>query len=308
MTAILEVKHLVKRYDKINAVDGVSFAISKGTCFGLLGPNGAGKTTTIEMIEKVIHPDGGEILYKGHPRSAGFLEEVGIQFQKTELLAFLTVHETLQTFRRLYRTAMEVDKVMTLCGLTDISHQLNDKISGGQKQRLWLALALINQPELLFLDEPSTGLDPHARLDLWRVIKKIKQKGRTIILTTHYMEEAEKLCDEIAIMDQGKIIAQGTPKMLISTYCKGITVTLPKGSLTSNIKKRYPVYRETDGYIEIEADNANKCLTQLLAEGIDLTDISIRTPNLEGVFLNLTGKRLAPQAEESLGRFKGSED
>jgi len=308
MTAILEVKHLVKRYGKINAVDGVSFAISKGTCFGLLGPNGAGKTTTIEMIEKVIHPDGGEILYKGYPRSAGFLEEVGIQFQKTELLAFLTVHETLQTFQHLYRTAMEVDEIMTLCGLTDISHQLNDKISGGQKQRLWLALALINQPELLFLDEPSTGLDPHSRLDLWRVIEKIKQKGRTIILTTHYMEEAEKLCDEIAIMDQGKIIAKGTPKTLISTYCKGITVTLPKGSLTSNLKKRYPVHRETDGYIEIEADNANKCLTQLLADGIDLTDISIRTPNLEGVFLNLTGKRLAPRAEESLDRFKGSED
>jgi len=308
MTAILEVKHLVKRYGKINAVDGVSFAISKGTCFGLLGPNGAGKTTTIEMIERVIRPDSGAILYKGHPRSAGFLEEVGIQFQKTELLAFLTVRETLQTFQHLYRTAMDVNEVMALCGLTDISHQLNDKISGGQKQRLWLALALINQPELLFLDEPSTGLDPNARLDLWRVIEKIKQKGRTIILTTHYMEEAEKLCDEIAIMDQGRIIARGTPKTLISTYCKGITVTLPKGSLTANIKKLYPVHRETDGYIEIEADNANRCLTQLLADGIDLTDISIRTPNLEGVFLNLTGKRLAPQTEESLGRIKGSED
>ena len=302
MTAILEVKHLFKRYGKINAVDGVSFAIAKGTCFGLLGPNGAGKTTTIEMIEKVIQPDDGAILYKGHPRSAGFLEEVGIQFQKTELLAFLTVRETLQTFQHLYRTAMDVDEVVALCGLTNVSHQLNDKISGGQKQRLWLALALINQPELLFLDEPSTGLDPHARLDLWRVIDKIKQKGRTIILTTHYMEEAEKLCDEIAIMDQGKIIAQGTPKALISAYCKGITITLPKGSLMANIKKQYPVHRETNGYVEIEVDDANRCLKQLLAEGIDLTDISIRTPNLEGVFLNLTGKRLAPSSKESLER------
>ena len=302
MTAILEVKHLFKRYGKINAVDGVSFAIARGTCFGLLGPNGAGKTTTIEMIEKVIKPDDGTILYKGHSRLAGFLEEVGIQFQKTELLAFLTVRETLQTFQHLYRTAMDVDEVMALCGLTHVSLQLNDKISGGQKQRLWLALALINQPELLFLDEPSTGLDPHARLDLWRVIDKIKQKGRTIILTTHYMEEAEKLCDEIAIMDQGKIIAQGTPKTLISTYCKGITITLPRGSLTANIIKQYPVHRETNGYVEIEAGDVNRCLKLFLSEGIDLTDISIRTPNLEGVFLNLTGKRLAPSSKESFQR------
>jgi len=167
MTTILEVKQLVKHYGKINAVNGVNFAIEAGTCFGLLGPNGAGKTTTIEIIERVIHPDGGEILYKGRPRKAGFLEEVGIQFQKTELLAFLTVRETLQTFRQLYQTAMDVDDVIALCSLAEVSDQLNDKISGGQKQRLWLALALINQPELLFLDEPSTGLDPNARQDLW---------------------------------------------------------------------------------------------------------------------------------------------
>ncbi len=297
MTAILEVKHLIKRYGKINAVNGVSFTIAPGTCFGLLGPNGAGKTTTIEMIEKVIHPDEGAILYKGRPRSAGFLEEVGIQFQKTELLAFLTVRETLHTFQSLYQTAMGVDEVIKLCSLEDVVDRMNDKISGGQKQRLWLALALINEPNLLFLDEPSTGLDPHARQDLWRVIETIKQQGRTIVITTHYMEEAEKLCDEIAIMDQGRIIAQGTPKALIATHCKGITVTLPKNHLASKLENVYPVRRETDGHIEIEADDANGCLKQLLNEGIDLTDISIRTPNLEDVFLNLTGKQLAPVPE-----------
>lgn len=292
MTYILEVKHLVKRYGNICAVDGISFAISAGICFGLLGPNGAGKTTTIEMIEQVIHPDAGAILYKGHPRSTHFLEEVGVQFQKTELLAYLTVRETLQTFHRLYQKAMDVDDLMALCGLTDVSDHLNDKISGGQKQRLWLALALINQPDLLFLDEPSTGLDPHARLDLWEVIETIKQQGRTIVLTTHYMEEAERLCDEIAIMDQGRIIAQGTPKELISSCSRGIIVTLPQAKLTSTLKDRYPASRETDGYVEIEADDANKCLAYLLKEGIDLTDISIDTPTLEDVFLDLTGKRL----------------
>ncbi len=299
MTTILEVKHLVKRYGKINAVDDVSFSIQPGSCFGLLGPNGAGKTTTIEIIEQVVSSDSGEIRYKGHPRSAGFLEDVGIQFQKTELLAFLTVRETLQTFRHLYQAAMNVDEAMSLCRLTDVANQLNDHISGGQKQRLWLALALINQPELLFLDEPSTGLDPNARLDLWQVIDTIKHQGRTIILTTHYMEEAEKLCDEIAIMDKGKIIAQGTPSALISTFSKGITVTLRADDLTPDMEKQYPVHRKTDGHIEIETDNANDCLAQLMANGTDLTDISIRTPNLEDVFLHLTGKRLAPRIDEN---------
>ncbi|RTZ97060.1 MAG: ABC transporter ATP-binding protein [Deltaproteobacteria bacterium] len=296
MTAILEVKHLVKQYGKNRAVDGISFAIEAGTCFGLLGPNGAGKTTTIEMIEKVIVPDGGEILYKGRPRSSGFLEEVGIQFQETELLAFLTVRETLHTFGRLYQNAMDVDEAMALCDLTEVASQQNDNISGGQRQRLWLALALINQPDLLFLDEPSTGLDPNARLDLWQVIDTIKQQGRTIVLTTHYMEEAEKLCDEIAIMHKGRIIARDTPKKLISTYFNGITVTLPVDGLTKDMEKQYTVRRKTDGHMEIETNDANACLARLMDSGVDLTDISIRTPNLEDVFIHLTGKRLSPNS------------
>ncbi len=294
MTAILEVKQLIKRYGPVNAVNGISFAITAGTCFGLLGPNGAGKTTTIEMIEKVIDPDEGAILFKGEPRSASFLEEVGIQFQNTELLAFLTVRETLDTFHSLYRTAMKLDTVITLCGLSDVCDRLNDKISGGQKQRLLLALALINQPDLLFLDEPSTGLDPHARQDLWRVIDTIKEQGRTIVITTHYMEEAEKLCDEIAIMDQGQIIARGTPKKLIDHYCEGITVSLPKVNLPSGLESRYPVLRQINNMVEIEVEDANLCLADLLERGVDLSDISIRTPNLEDVFLNLTGKKLTP--------------
>ncbi len=300
MTAILEVKHLVKRYGKTIAVDDIDFAIETGVCFGLLGPNGAGKTTTIEVIEQVISPDSGEILYQGRPRSSGFLEEVGIQFQNTELLGFLTIRETLETFGALYKNALAPDDVLSLCGLSDVSGQMNDRISGGQRQRLLLALALINQPRLLFLDEPSTGLDPHARQDLWQVIEKIKRQGRTIVLTTHYMEEAENLCDDIAIMDRGKIIARGTPAALIAAHCRGITVTLPAESLPPGLAQHYPIHHKTGAHIKIETDNADACLSRLMADGVDLTDISIRTPNLEDVFLHLTGKKLAPNSNRRL--------
>ena len=227
MAAILEVKNLVKKYKTVAAVNGASFSVEKGVCFGLLGPNGAGKTTTIEVIEDVITPTSGEIIYKGQPRSPAFKDEVGIQFQTTSLLAFLTVRETLKTFQSLYRQAADIDQLVEMCQLDDFQHQYNDKISGGQRQRFLLAMALINQPKLLFLDEPSTGLDPQARRNLWDLIQQIKQEGKTIILTTHYMEEAQYLCDEIAIMDYGKIIARGTPQELIKQYSPEMTVILP---------------------------------------------------------------------------------
>jgi ABC-2 type transport system ATP-binding protein len=219
MPALLEIVNLVKKYKTLTAVDNISFSIPQGVCFGLLGPNGAGKTTTIEIMEDVISPTSGEILYKGQPRSANFREEVGIQFQKTELLSWLTIEETLKTFQSLYRTSSSLEDVIGMCQLNDIRAQYNDKVSGGQRQRLFLALALINDPDLLFLDEPSTGLDPQARHNLWDIILKIREKGKTIVLTTHYMEEAQKLCDDIAIMDHGRIIARGTPEYLIDTYC-----------------------------------------------------------------------------------------
>ena len=158
MAAILEVKNLVKKYKSVTAVNGASFSVEKGVCFGLLGPNGAGKTTTIEVIEGVIKPTSGEILYKGHTRTPAFKDEVGIQFQTTSLLAFMTVRETLETFQDLYRRGADIDNLVEMCQLGDFQNQYNDKISGGQRQRFLLAMALINQPELLFLDEPSTGL------------------------------------------------------------------------------------------------------------------------------------------------------
>ncbi len=219
MNPLLEVRHLVKNYKSLKAVDDVSFAIPKGICFGLLGPNGAGKTTTIEMMEGILSADSGEVIYKGGPRTRVFNEEIGIQFQHTALLSFLTVRETLKTFQKLYHKTADIDSLLATCNLLDIQNQYNDRISGGQRQRLLLAVALVNRPELLFLDEPSTGLDPQARRNLWDILLNIKTQGKTIILTTHYMEEAQLLCDEIAIMDYGHIIARGTVPDLICEYC-----------------------------------------------------------------------------------------
>ena len=215
---IMEINGLVKQYKRLTAVDNISFSIREGICFGLLGQNGAGKTTTVEMLEDIITPTSGTILFKGKPRDRTFREKIGIQFQHTALLSFLTVNETLKTFSRFYKHPLSMDEIRQLCMLDTIGKQMNNKISGGQKQRLLLGLALLNDPDLLFLDDPSTGLDPQARQHMWQIIKGVKGKGKTIVLTTHYMEEAQILCDEIIIMDQGNIIAQGSPSELIARH------------------------------------------------------------------------------------------
>jgi len=292
MPSILEVKQIVKIYGAVTAVDGVSFAVEAGSCFGLLGPNGAGKTTLIEVIEDIISADSGEVLYKGEPRSGAFREEVGIQFQHTALLAYLTVRETLDTFHRLYRAPHDLEELIDLCHLKDIRDQYNDRISGGQRQRLMLALALVNRPKLLFLDEPSTGLDPQARQNLWGIIEQIKSQGKTIFLTTHYMEEAQFLCDDVAIMDQGNIITRGSPEELIRAHCGGATLILPKRSLEFPLSCEFMNYRELRDTIEIQTSDVNACVRELMRRGTDLDGMSIRTPNLENVFLNLTGRKL----------------
>ena len=292
MNPILEVKNLVKHYGSVVAVDGVSFALEQGVCFGLLGPNGAGKTTTIEVIEDVILPTSGEILYKGRSRAPSFREEVGIQFQSTALLNFLTVRETLQTFKSFFMQTASIQELVELCRLGEFLDQYNDKISGGQRQRFLLALALINQPELLFLDEPSTGLDPQARRNLWDLIQDIKAEGKTIILTTHYMEEAQFLCDEVAIMDYGKIISQGTPDALIRQHSRGSTVVVPRERFTPKMDDFPLTIRTVKDSVEIKTEDVNQCLAQLMAYGIDLSDMTVRSPNLETVFLNLTGRQL----------------
>lgn len=292
MPALIEVKNLTKKYDKLLAVNGISFTIQPGTCFGLLGPNGAGKTTTIEVIEDIIRPTSGDILYKGKPRSNTFRAEVGIQFQQTALLAFLTVYETLETFQSLFPNTYNLKKLIELCHLQDFLGQYNDRISGGQQQRFMLALALVNKPELVFLDEPSTGLDPQARRNLWDIVQDIKAKGKTIVLTTHYMEEAQHLCDEIAIMDYGSIIARGSPDELIKEYCHGVTVVIPKKDLNPSLSELSLKFHEINNRIEINTDDLNNCLEELIAHNINLAEMTVRSPNLEDVFLNLTGRQL----------------
>ncbi len=289
---ILEVAHITKTYGQTTAVDDVSFTIQPGTCFGLLGPNGAGKTTTIEIIEGIRNPDSGKILYKGAPRDANFREDIGIQFLSTSLLAFLSVRETLKTFQTMYKNTAGIEAVIRQCNLAELAEKPNDKISGGQRQRLLLALALINNPLLVFLDEPSTGLDPQARRNLWDLIERIKKDGKTIILTTHYMEEAQLLCDVVAIMDHGKIIAQDSPQNLIAQHCQGVTVALPKPQAQLPDKLDQIKVVEASDHYEIEAKDIDRCLKMLMAAGVDMRDMTVRSPNLEDVFLRLTGRQL----------------
>ena len=289
---ILEVRHLVKQYGKFKAVDDTSFAIAEGTCFGLLGPNGAGKTTSMEVMEGILNPTSGEIAYRGKPRDTSFKEEIGIQFQQTALLAFLSVAETLKTFQSLYRKKQGLDSLLGKCHLEELQKQPNDKLSGGQRQRLLLAIALINDPKLLFLDEPSTGLDPQARRNLWELVENVQAEGKTIILTTHYMEEAQELCDEIAIMDQGRIIAAGSPQELIDRYCEGVTVTLP-GYDADFPEDDFPLqFNRMDDVVEIYAKDVKMCLQAFMDFNLDIQDMTVRAPNLEDVFLKLTGKQL----------------
>ncbi len=292
MTPILEVKNLVKRYKTVTAVDGISFAIAQGTCFGLLGPNGAGKTTALEVIEDILPPTAGEVMFNGLPKAASFREEVGIQFQHTTLLNFLTVRETMITFRNLYQDPESIEDLAEICNLHEIMERMNDKLSGGQAQRLMLALALVNKPKLIFLDEPSTGLDPQARRHLWEIVRTIKEAGKTIILTTHSMDEAEYLCDEIAIMDHGKLIAQGSPAELVQRYCAGGTITLPRANVNIPLSQLPFPYLEVNDRLEISPDKINTGLERLIAMEIDLSDMAVHSPNLEDVFLKLTGRQL----------------
>lgn len=287
---LLTVNNLRKRYGENSAVNDISFSVPKGTCFGLLGPNGAGKTTTMEVVEGIIDATSGTILYKGQERDSSFREDSGIQFQHTSLLNFLSVRETLHCYQRLFKHPEELDNLISQCNLFSILDQRNNQLSGGQQQRLMLALALVNKPELLFLDEPSTGLDPQSRRYLWAIVEKIKSDGKTIVMTTHSMEEAEFLCDTIAIMDKGTIIAKGSPGALISRYGKTNTITLPLSALEhKNLDVDYTV---RGSEIVIHSKDVEKTLRVLMHEAINLKEMVIHSPNLEDVFLHLTGRRL----------------
>ena len=272
MAFLMNVENLEKRYGNVQAVDKVTFGIPEGICFGLLAPIGAGKTTTIEMMEGITDPTGGQILFRGQPIDRKFRQKVGIQFQHTALPEFITVKETLELFSAFYPNPRPMEELIRLCSLDDILDRDNQKLSGGQKQRMLLALAIIPHPEIVFLDEPTTGLDPQARRNFWDLVRGIKAEGTTVVLTTHYMDEAQVLCDQIAIMDHGHILEIDTPEVLLKKHFQGALVRLPGR--------------------EIQAENLDETMKQLLTEGADLTGLSIHKPDLEDLFIKLTGSSL----------------
>jgi ABC-2 type transport system ATP-binding protein len=292
---ILEAVELAKHYGKpgkagVRAVDGVSFAVREGQCFGLLGPNGAGKSTTIEMLEGILAPSAGSIRYRGEPLDARHRQRIGIQFQSTALQDFLTVRENLRFFGALYEKNTPHDQLISVCRLKDFLDRDASKLSGGQRQRLLLAIALVGDPEFIFLDEPTTGLDPQARRNFWDLVETIKRQGKTILLTTHYMEEAYVLCDEIAIMDHGKIIARGSPQSLLAEHFSDVVVELPVEALPEHAWP-FEIIR-TNGLAEIMTADVNGVLRTLLEQGVSLAQLRVRPRTLEDLFLQLTGKEL----------------
>jgi len=297
MQPILEIKDLTKHYGKVLAVDTISFSVNEGICFGLLGPNGAGKTTTIEMIESIVKPDSGLILYKGEKIGHSFKEKIGIQFQNTSLQEFLTVRETLELFSRLYPKHKPIEEIIKICSLEDIISRDNRKLSGGQRQRMLLGIALINDPDLLFLDEPTTGLDPHARRNFWDLIERIKKEKKTVILTTHYMDEAEYLCDDIVIMDHGKIIEQGSPDGLLKKHFGEVVIKLPGESIPHGISFSCPSGK-VDNDFQIQCIDVNKTIQELISKGISLTGMSIKRQNLDDLFMKLTGAIMDDKGNE----------
>jgi ABC-2 type transport system ATP-binding protein len=288
MSAIMQVCDIHKRYGSVPAVQGVSFDIPEGVCFGLLGPNGAGKTTSIEIMEGILAPTSGEVLFRGAPIGRHFREKVGIQFQNTALPEFITVRETLRMFHAFYRDARSLDEVIDICSLQDIIDRDNRKLSGGQRQRMLLALAIVPHPEMVFLDEPTTGLDPQARRNFWELIRRIRSEGTTIVLTTHYMDEAQLLCDQIAIMDHGRLLELDTPDRLLARHFEGVIVRVPVAGSSA------PLDGDGEGLdmMEMSTSRLDETIQELIASGTPLENLSIHQPNLEDLFIKLTGSSL----------------
>jgi ABC-2 type transport system ATP-binding protein len=292
MSPILNIEGLSKNYGTVQAVDNVTFEIPEGICFGLLGPNGAGKTTTIEIMEGITAPSAGRVLFRGQPIGADFRKKVGIQFQSTALPEFITVRETLELFASFYEAPRPMDEVIQLCALEDILSRDNRKLSGGQRQRMLLALAIIPKPEVVFLDEPTTGLDPQARRNFWDLIAGIKKERTTVILTTHYMDEAQVLCERIAIMDRGRIIEIDTPEALLDKHFDGVLITLPYDHCCEDSLTGFEGLVVRDGTLELQTNKLDKSLKDLLHAHVNLEGLSIHKPNLEDLFIKLTGSSL----------------
>jgi ABC-2 type transport system ATP-binding protein len=301
----LLVRGLAKSYGTVKAVDGLDLQVRSGECFGMLGPNGAGKTTTIEICEGLLEPDSGDVevlgmRWKTHGRA--LRERLGIQLQETQLAEKITVRETLALFRSFYKQGRAVEDVIGIVQLEEKANARVGTLSGGQKQRLAVACALVGDPELLFLDEPTTGLDPQSRRQLWDLIERFRSSGRTIVLTTHYMDEAEKLCDRVAIVDHGKLIALGSPLELIRSLAAEHVIEFAvegDGALDEAALARLPGVIASrparDGWT-MQVRAAHETLPALLNDlnrrGAQLTELRTHSPTLEDVFVTLTGRGL----------------
>ncbi len=302
----LAIRQLRKRYENVVAVDGIDLAVHRGECFGLLGPNGAGKTTTIEICEGLTPADSGdvELLGLNWRRDEDELRQrLGIQLQETELAGKLTVEETIRLFRSFYRNGPSVEDVIDTVQLGEKRDGRVAKLSGGQKQRLALACAIVGDPDLLFLDEPTTGLDPQSRRQVWERVEEFRARGRTILLTTHYMEEAERLCERVAIMDHGRIIAEGTPRDLISSLGAEHVVEFAiaggkDGLVESELLRLRGVRaaRQAAGGWELQDTQPHEAVPALLAHlserSLPLAELRTHSATLEDVFVSLTGRQL----------------
>ncbi|MDX8030880.1 ABC transporter ATP-binding protein [Lentzea sp. BCCO 10_0856] len=290
------VRDIRKSYGQLNAVDGVSFTVAEGEFFGILGPNGAGKTTTLEIIEGLRKPDSGEVTLFGEspwPRNVKLLPRIGVQLQATAFFDKLTAKEQLQTFGALYGVSHgTAADMLELVGLADKANEQESKLSGGQRQRLSIACALVHDPDIVFLDEPTAALDPQARRNLWDVLRAIQERGKTIVYTTHYLDEAEILCDRVAIMDTGKILALDPPAVLVRGLDAPTHVTLQKGVVSvvdASALDGVDEARENEVSLTISTRRPAPVLSALAERGA-LDGLQVRTATLEDVFLNLTGR------------------
>jgi ABC-2 type transport system ATP-binding protein len=301
----LLIRQLRKSYGDVVAVDGIDLEIRNGECFGLLGPNGAGKTTTIEICEGLMAPDGGEVVILGRrwgEDDRALRELLGISLQETQFSEKLTVVETLRLFRSFYRRGPAAEAVIALVQLGEKAEAGVGQLSGGQRQRLALACALVGDPELLFLDEPTTGLDPQSRRQLWDLIERFRAGGRSILLTTHYMDEAERLCDRVAIVDHGRVIAQGTPRELIASlgvehvleFAVSDGARLDSAALAAVSGIR--TLDRQDGTWRVQVSELHQAMPALLGElrwqGAQLVQLRTHSATLEDVFVSLTGRQL----------------